>query len=483
MLPGHEVGMKFAYLDGLAINLPIDFMPMHSTRFRFFLIALAAICLGSGCSSSKAYTKRGLKMEEVGMMSQAASFYYTAVQKKATNTDALAGLQRAGQWVLNDHLLQFDEARMAYDRARAVAAFEAAEAYNNRVAKLGIRLLFVESARQAYEQVKDAHMDELYQAGLTALETENFEEALEQFTEVVRLQSDYEDAKHLADLAYCEPRYRLANAAMDRLHWRTALNEFNAILTRDLAFKNAAELKTEVLKKGRFALALVEFENGSNRAGMDTKLRSFVQQSVAESSDPFLVLVDRENQELILQEQQLALSGIVDGNTSVEVGSMVGARAILKGTIVSCDVRTSSLQKFDRQGFESYKVEKVNEEGKKVYETRYRKVTYQEYKRTRAVDLTIQIQLISLETGKTEMSEMLTRGSRDEIEYVRYAGNARKLYPANSNGNRGSRSGLSRKLNDRTELQSASSMVDALVLDCSNGVRNLVETELKRLVP
>ena len=162
---------------------------------------------------------------------------------------------------------------------------------------------------------------------------------------------------------------------------------------------------------------------------------------------------------------------------------MVGAKAILKGTVVSCDVRTSSLQKFDRQGFESYKVEKVNEEGKKVYETRYRKVTYQEYKRTRAVDLTIQIQLISLETGKTEMSEMLKRSSRDEIEYARYSGNANKLHPANSSGNRGSRTGLSRKLNGRTELQSESSMVDELVLDCSKGVRNLVETELKRLVP
>ena len=456
---------------------------MHFTRFLLFLIALVAVGLGTGCSTSKAYTKRGLKMEEVGMMSQAASFYYTAVQKKATNTDALAGLQRAGQWVLNDHLRQFDEARVANDRARAVAAFEAAEAYNNRVAKLGIRLLFMESARQAYEQVKDAHMDELYQAGLTALETEDFADALVQFTEIIRLQADYEDAKHLADVAYCEPHYREATAAIERLHWRTALNGLNAVTARDMGYKDAAALKTNVLENGRFAVALVEFENGSNRSGMDTKVRSFVQQSVAESNDPFLVLVDRENQELILQEQQLALSGVVDGNTSVEVGSMVGAKAILKGTIVSCDVRTSSLQKFDRQGFESYKVEKVNEEGKKVYETRYRKVIYQEYKRTRAVDLTIQIQLISLETGKTEMSEMLTRSSRDEIEYARYSGNARKLYPANSNGNRGSRSGLSRKLSGRTELQSESSMLDALVLDCSNGVRNLVETELKRLVP
>ena len=450
-----------------------------------FWIALSAMVLASGCSGSKAYTKRGLKMEEVGMMPQAASFYYTAVQKKPTNTDALAGLQRAGQWVLNDHLRQFDEARMSNDRARAVAAFEAAEAYNARVAKLGIRLLFMESARQAYELVKDAHMDELYQAGLTALETEDFEEAVTQFEEVVRLDPEYEDAAHLADVAFCEPRYREGTSAMDRSHWRTALNALEAVIKRDAEFKDASELKTTVLEKGRFAIALVDFENGSNRAGMETKLRSFVQQSVAESTDPFLLLVDRENQDLILQEQQLALSGVLDGNTTVEVGGMLGARAILKGTVVSCDVRTSSLQKFDRQGFESYRVEKVNEEGKKVYDTRYRNVTYQEYRRTRAVDVTIQVQLISLETGKTELSEILTRSSRDQVEYVRYSGNARNLYPSNASGNvsRAGRSALAKKMKARTELNSESSMVDALVVDCSNGIRSLVETELKRLVP
>ena len=450
-----------------------------------FWIALSALVLTSGCSGSKAYTKRGLKMEEVGMMPQAASFYYTAVQKKPTNTDALAGLQRAGQWVLNDHLRQFDEARMSNDRARAVAAFEAAEAYNARVAKLGIRLLFMESARQAYELVKDAHMDELYQAGLTALETEDFEEAVTQFEEVVRLDPEYEDAAHLADVAFCEPRYREGTSAMDRSHWRTALNALEAVIKRDAEFKDASELKTTVLEKGRFAIALVDFENGSNRAGMETKLRSFVQQSVAESNDPFLLLVDRENQDLILQEQQLALSGVLDGNTTVEVGGMLGARAILKGTVVSCDVRTSSLQKFDRQGFESYRVEKVNEEGKKVYDTRYRNVTYQEYRRTRAVDVTIQVQLISLETGKTELSEILTRSSRDQVEYVRYSGNARNLYPSNASGNvsRAGRSALAKKMKARTELNSESSMVDALVVDCSNGIRSLVETELKRLVP
>lgn len=455
------------------------------TRQLLFFFALFGLLAWSGCSGSKAYVKRGLKMEEVGMMDQAANFYYTAVLKNRNNTDALAGMQRAGQWVLNDHLRQFDEARVSKDRARAVAEYELAEAYHQKIERLGVRLLFMESARSAYEQVKNAHLDDLYTAGLKALETENFEEALGQFEEVTRLKPDYEDAAHLADVAFCEPLYRSANSALDQAHWRTAFDALDRVLLRDAQFKDAAELKATALEKGRFTVALVAFENGSNRTGMETKLRSFVQQSVAESNDPFLILVDRENQELILKEQQLALSGVLDGNTSVEVGSMLGAKAILKGTVISCDVRTSSLQKMDVTGFEGYQVEKVNEEGKKVFETKYRNVVYQEYTRSRAVDVTVQIQLISLETGKTEMSEILTRSSRDNIAYVRYSGNAKNLYPSSSSGNvnRAGHNALMQKMQGRTELNSESSMVDALVVDCSNGVRSLLENELKRLVP
>jgi hypothetical protein len=68
---------------------------------------------------------------------------------------------------------------------------------------------------------------------------------------------------------------------------------------------------------------------------------------------------------------------------------------------------------------------------------------------------------------------------------VRYSGNARNLYPSNASGNvsRAGRSALAKKMKARTELNSESSMVDALVVDCSNGIRSLVETELKRLVP
>ena len=423
-------------------------------------------------------------MEEVGMMQQAANFYYTAVTKDAYNADALAGLQRAGQWVLNDHLARFDEARLAGNRGTAVSAFERAKAYQNKVERLGIGLLILSETEAAYNRVKNDHLEEVYEEAVAHLENEAFSESLRDFDEVLRLDPKYKDAQSLADIAYCEPLYRNGLKALEREHWRSAYDDFNACVARDTHFKDAKFLRDECLENGQFAIALVNFENGSNRLGMETKLKSYVQQALAESQDPFLHLVDRENQELILQEQQLTLSGVIDANSSVEVGGLMGAKAILKGTVISCDVNTSSRQRTDMQGFESYKVAKVNEDGKKVYETKYRPVIYQKYQQTREVKVTVQLSLVSLETGKTEMTEIIKREQNDVIEYARYGGDNNNIYPARSNGSvwRLGRRDLLGQLQANNNLRSEASMVDAAISDIANASRSRVEAEAKRMV-
>jgi len=461
-------------------------LTFKTTRFSTWTIVLTTSVLiaMSSCSGSKAFVKRGMKMEEVGMMQQAANFYYTAVTKDAYNADALAGLQRAGQWVLNDHLARFDEARLAGNRGTAVSAFERAKAYQNKVERLGIGLLILSETEAAYNRVKNDHLEEVYEEAVAHLENEAFSESLRDFDEVLRLDPKYKDAQSLADIAYCEPLYRNGLKALEREHWRSAYNDFNACVGRDTNFKDAKVLREECLEKGQFAIALVNFENGSNRQGMETKLKSYVQQALGESQDPFLHLVDRENQELILQEQQLALSGVIDANSSVEVGGLMGAKAILKGTVVSCDVNTSSRQRTDMQGFESYKVAKVNEDGKKVYETKYRPVIYQKYKQTREVKVTVQLSLVSLETGKTEMTEIIKREQNDVIEYARYGGDNNNIYPARSNGSvwRLGRRDLLGQLQANNNLRSEASMVDAAISDIANASRSRVEAEAKRMV-
>ena len=332
--------------------------------------------------------------------------------------------------------------------------------------------------------MKNDHLEEVYEEAVAHLENEAFGESLRDFDEVLRLDPKYKDAKSLADIAYCEPLYRNGLKALEREHWRSAYDDFNACVARDTHFKDAKFLRDECLENGQFAIALVNFENGSNRLGMETKLKSYVQQALAESQDPFLHLVDRENQELILQEQQLTLSGVIDANSSVEVGGLMGAKAILKGTVISCDVNTSSRQRTDMQGFESYKVAKVNEDGKKVYETKYRPVIYQKYKQTREVKVTVQLSLVSLETGKTEMTEIIKREQNDVIEYARYGGDNNNIYPARSNGSvwRLGRRDLLGQLQANNNLRSEASMVDAAISDIANASRSRVEAEAKRMV-
>jgi tetratricopeptide (TPR) repeat protein len=456
---------------------------MRQLPYLFLLTSI--ILVFAGCNGSKAFVKRGMKMEEVGMMEQAGNYYYSAVMRDRSNPEALAAMQRAGQWVLNDHIRAFDDARLAGNREGAVASYEQAEAYFEKIEKINVRLLFPESAKYAYRNVKNAHLDDLYNQGMEALENELFVAAQSAFNEIIRIEPTYEDAAALASVSYCEPRYRQASSFMETGAWRSTYNQCREVLAKDPGYKDAAEMMDEALKNGQFTVAIVAFQNGSNRSGLETKFRSYVQQELAQTNDPFFQLVDRENQALILQEQQLALSGMLDAGTAVEVGGLLGAKTLLKGNVVDCEVVTSSLRKSEKQGYESYRVERVNENGKKVYDTKYRPVMYREYSRSRSVEITFQVIMISLETGRTELSEMVTKGSSDEVRYIRYDGNRNNLYPASATGTvkRTGKSQLKQLMNANQELAAESVMVNNAVAETARGIRVLIENELKRLIP
>ncbi len=85
-----------------------------------------------GCNGSKAFVKRGQKMENVGLMEQAANYYFTAAMKDRSNADALVALQRSGQWVLDEKIDRFEQADLAGSLPEAVVAYEEALQYVDR---------------------------------------------------------------------------------------------------------------------------------------------------------------------------------------------------------------------------------------------------------------------------------------------------------------------------------------------------------------
>lgn len=424
-------------------------------------------------------------MEDVGLMHQAADYYFTAVMKDRGNPDAILALQRAGQWVLNEKIDRFEQAQLRGNRSEAVLSYEDALKYTERVERAGVQLIVLESAKAAYQQVRKAHMQELYDDGMAALEKEQFELAQAFFDEIVRLEPAHEDAVQWSNIAFCEPRYRQAMVDFEGEKWRAAHALFSEIIARDPTYKEAQTFREKALSNGVFTIALLPFENGTSQPGLDSKFQSYVEQALMKSSDPFLEIVDRENQALILQEQQLALSGVLNANSVVEVGELLGAKTLLKGQVVNCEVITSNVQREEKRGYESYREKRITEEGKKVYEKKFREIQYSEYTANRQVRITFRITLISLETGQNLMSEMLSSETMDKIHFAQYQGNNNNVYPAFKIGgvNRLGKRSLEALLKARNSLSDESVMVNNNVEILTRDIRAQIENKLHLLIP
>ena len=454
-------------------------------QFLIVFSAITFIASLNSCKGAKAYVKRGAKMEAAGMIDQAADFYSTALKKKPANLEALSGLNRTGQTILSRHLATFEEAVLGNDKDAAIRNFKNAEAFYDKVYTLGVALNFPASKKAEYEAVKNDHVKDLYTIATSHLEKLEYANSLKLFEEITALVPGFKDAASLADYAFCTPAYDLAMTSMDDNLFRSAYEAFSDVINRDETFKDASERRDEALELGRFTIALMTFQNGSNRRNVNTKLYSYVEQKLMGSTDPFLVVVDRESIDLILQEQQLELSGLTSG-AELEVGSLLGVKAMLKGTVTGCSVSTTPLRHDNKRGYEKYRIETIDSEGKKHYETKYRSVGYTEFYQSSEVTITFTLKLISMETGAILSSKTMQSNSADDVRYLKYGGNARMLYPAKTNG---SVNGTSRGHNTllglfgtREDLKNDNTMVDEISLNIAAKIMSEIESIIQEQV-
>ena len=203
------------------------------------------------------------------------------------------------------------------------------------------------------------------------------------------------------------------------------------------------------------------------------------------STDPFLVVVDRESIDLILQEQQLELSGLTSGS-ELEIGSLLGVKAILKGIVTECSVSTTPIRHNNKLGYEKYRVETIDSEGKKHYETKYRSVGYTEFNQSSEVAMSFTLKLVSMETGAILSSKTMESYASDDVRYLKYGGNAKMLYPAKSNGSVNSSSSghniLLGLMGEREDLKNDNIMIDDITHNLATKIQREIESIIKEQV-
>lgn len=405
-------------------------------KINYYLIFLFFVILtGASCTGSKSYSKKALKLQEAGLNDEAAKFYLYALQRNPKNVEAKIGLKQTGQKQIESTLNDFYKAYSVSNYKDAVYIYQEALSYKKQYGYFVT--MEVPSYYDAfYQEMLVVYLADRYAVAEDLLYEEKFKEANAIYQEIVTLDPEYKDAKSLGLITTIEPLYREGVQEFERKQYRSCYRIMANVLNKKAMYKDAIDYKERALELGRITIAVLEFGvNVKGREGLASTIQSDVVSGVSRNNDPFIRVIDRGNMDVLIKEQKINVHGANTGNSAIKTGELLGANVLVTGKLLSYSRSGGKVNRYQRQGFEAYKVKRTNPETKKTYyETMYRRVVYYEYEGSSSVTVEVQYQMVSAETGEIIKSDVVRHQSRDYVNYVSYDGNRKKLYGGSYSG-------------------------------------------------
>ena len=463
---------------------PLTFTTMKPIASILLLSTLAAL-LAVSCNGSKSLAKKGAKLDASGLYAEAADMYLQSLMRNTRNVDAKIGLKKTGQQLLNDKLSAFFKAFSVGDnKEEAVNAYLSAKNYAERAGQYGVVLDIPGNYTADFNEVKGKYLMEQYERGQALMAAKDYKGAEAIFAKITALEPSFKDSGKLQDIAYLEPLYVSGKEALEQNHFRKAYDDLSKVTSKDASYKDATALKNQAVEKGRYAIAVLPF--AGSKKDQSARLQALATTSLTEITDPFIKVVDRENIERILAEQRLGLSGVVDEATAVQAGKLMGAQAVLMGTLTDYREEAGTLKRSTKDGRQSYQVKVADpaNPGHTKLVTQYKGVQYTEYFQENKVFCSFSYKLVSLETGEVLLSKVVDRSTNDNAWYARFEGDAATLYPVrdgvvDTNGYKN----LQNLLKASRELRSTAELGNDALRDATQGMSSEVLRELASKLP
>ena len=445
--------------------------------FLLFLVFLGA------CTGSKKMVKKAQKLEAVGMYSHASDFYYDGLIRNPTNIDAIIGLKKTSQHVLDDKLEGFYKAYSFEKDEEAVYAYIDSKAYYDKIKAVKVELDFPKHYLGYYNHVREQYLSRRYAEAEKLIEIEKYNKSETIFKEILSIDTEYREALMLSKVAYVEPFYQEGELAMDADRYRDAYFHFDEVVKVNKNYKEAYELRAEAQELAIFTIGVVHFKENAKHRGVSSKINQTIMSGLTDSDNPFIVIVDRQNTDKLIEEQKLALSGIVDENSAANAGMLLGVKAVLFGEVTGGNKVDSRLVKTQKTAYERYRVRRYNSRTQSYTTTYlYRKKNYTLFTDHTSVSITYEYQLVSSETGEILVSGVYTKTNSDEIKYAVYSGSSKELYPnPNSGPFSSSKKEFDKLFSTRKNVKSVQELAGEVYPTISNNItKEILEYEATR---
>ncbi len=222
-----------------------------------------------------------------------------------------------------------------------------------------------------------------------------------------------------------------------RENYKLAANEFKKAMEFSPGYADSETLYEECRQQAITRIALMSFENstGTSRYGdigelISNEILSTMMQD--ESLMEFVEFVNRDKIKVILDEQQLAQSGLVDEESSIEIGNILGVHLIITGKVTHISAgepqhirNRRRMEKKIVTGQETYTNSEGKERIRNIYATVYANVVFHEVSAESMV--TVSYQILDVSTTKILYSNNLSAKYKYSQEWVTYSGDKRAL--------------------------------------------------------
>lgn len=385
----------------------------------------------SSCDPSKRYMKEGDKQYLLGNNDGASNYYYNALLVKPGKIEAMQGLKKTGNVVLQGKFGQFSKHVVSNENQQAVMQYLACKKYYDKCKSVGVELEWPTMYDPIYEDLKNDYISKRYDAGLEYMKNNKYELAEAAFAEIALIDSTYKDATVLRVKSIVEPLYQHGQKMMEIENYREAYRDFNKIVSLDATYKNSLALRNDALAKASIGLGVLPVQNQTRVQGFDVRLYQQIVATLVQAKNPFLKVVDRSSLEGMLREQQLGMSGMVDPESAAKAGKLIGLKYVLMTAISDLVYEDTGLLGDSLVAYEAYTetLPPAIPNGIPQTVTRFKKVQYMDSHQKRRLYYRVFYQLVSTQTAQVVASEVLTEEMADEMHNCTYAGNVNSLYP------------------------------------------------------
>lgn len=378
-------------------------LQIRHTIFRVSpLILLCSLLLA--CAPQKKLLKEADLLNSGGLTRQAYS-KYESIYQAYRSPEALMAMRRIAQEELSGKLNAATQQCMRGDYENALLSYESAFAYQREKEFLEIQL--PPQTAESYNNCKNNYLENLRESTESYVFEGNYLKAEELIRKIYSIDRNYSQVGYLELICDIMPHYNAGKKALELELYRDAWVAFNEVCKLDINFRDTKSLRDECLRKGSYSLVYKIKSNNFIPTGLDQALATTIKGELLKSKNPFLEILERDNLNVVLEEQQEQLNPHFASDGGVEPGKLKRAQYVLSGELIQYKLTTSPE--------ETKKCDCAT--NLKIYSE---KVECFETSRRRNLNSSYKFQLIDAETGKLYLSDVISFDRSDDAKKYTY---------------------------------------------------------------